>query len=99
MCEKSKNEAEQDVKVILQQPAVMCAGKTDAAATGIPSKGRRHLYHNEAEWRNRGNYLEIVDCVVSRMRMEHLKRRINEVFCEADRSLFSAVLHTKRNTF
>lgn len=35
---------------------------------------------NEAEWKSRGNYLEIVDCVISRMQMEHLKRRVREIF-------------------
>ena len=42
---KVKMRRKQDVKVILQQPTVMCARKTDAAATGIPSKGRRYLDH------------------------------------------------------
>ena len=40
-----KNGEEQDVKVILQQSTVMCAGKTDAAATGIPPERWRYLYH------------------------------------------------------
>lgn len=35
---------------------------------------------NEAEWKSRGNYSEIVDCVISRMQMEHLKRRVQEIF-------------------
>lgn len=35
---------------------------------------------NEAEWKSRGNYSEIVDCVISRMQMEHLKRRVREIF-------------------
>lgn len=30
---------------------------------------------NEAEWKSRGNYLEIVDCVISRMQMEHLIKK------------------------
>ena len=38
---------------------------------------------NEAEWRSRGNYSEIVDCVISRIQMEHLKKRIQEIFQEA----------------
>lgn len=38
---------------------------------------------NEAEWKSRGNYSEIVDCVISRMQMEHLKRRIQEAFQDA----------------
>lgn len=42
---------------------------------------------NEAEWKSRGNYSEIVDCVVSRMQMEHLKRRIEEIFCDTGQEL------------
>ena len=39
------------------------------------------------DWRSRGNYSEIVDCVISRMQMEHLKKRVDEIFCEVDKEL------------
>ena len=39
------------------------------------------------EWKSRGNYSEIVDCVISRMQMEHLKKRIQEVFGNAEKEL------------
>lgn len=46
------------------------------------------LYIMEAvEWRNRGSYSEIVDCVISRMQMEQLKKRIQEVFSQTDKEL------------
>ena len=38
--------------------------------------------HVHVDWRSRGNYSEIVDCVISRMQMEHLKKRVDEIFCE-----------------
>ena len=31
----------------------------------------------DVDWRSRGNYSEIVDCVISRMQMEHLKKRVD----------------------
>lgn len=41
----------------------------------------------DVDWRSRGNYSEIVDCVISRMQMEHLKKRVDEIFCEVDKEL------------
>jgi len=41
----------------------------------------------EMDWKSRGNYSEIVDCVISRMQLEHLKKRVEEIFTEADREL------------
>ena len=38
----------------------------------------------EMDWKSRGNYSEIVDCVISRMQLEHLKKRVEEIFGEAD---------------
>ena len=28
-----------------------------------------------------------MDCVISRMQMEHLKKRVDEIFCEVDKEL------------
>lgn len=47
---------------------------------GYRPRGGGICVMNEAEWRIRGNYSEIVDCVISRMQMEHLKRRVQEIF-------------------
>ena len=30
------------------------------------------------DWKSRGNYSEIVDCVISRMQLEHLKKRVRK---------------------
>lgn len=35
---------------------------------------------NQMEWNNRGSYSEIVDIIISRMQMEHLKKRLDEIF-------------------
>lgn len=49
---------------------------------GYRPRGGGFCVMNEAEWRSRGNYSEIVDCVISRMQMEHLRKRIQEIFRE-----------------
>ena len=52
----------------------------------------------EMNWKSRGNYSEIVDCVISRMQLEHLKKRVEEIFAEADKELiFRSMKH--RNDF
>lgn len=64
---------------------------------GYRPRGGGICIMNEAEWRSRGNYSEIVDCVVSRMQMEHLKRRIDEIFCETKQELiFNGSAHRER---
>ncbi len=39
------------------------------------------------EWKSRGNYSEIVDCVISRMQLEYLKKRIQELFKSDDKEM------------
>ena len=52
----------------------------------------------EMNWKSRGNYSEIVDCVISRMQLEHLKKRVEEIFTEVDKELiFRSMKH--RNDF
>ena len=52
----------------------------------------------EMDWKSRGNYSEIVDCVISRMQLEHLKKRVEEIFAEVDKELiFRSMKH--RNDF
>ena len=45
---------------------------------GYRPRGQGWMFDME-EWKSRGNYSEIVDCVISRMQMEHLKKRIVSV--------------------
>lgn len=53
---------------------------------------------DEVDWRSRGNYSEIVDCVISRMQLEYLKKRVSEIFRETDKELiFHSMKH--RNDF
>ena len=53
---------------------------------GYRPRGQGWMFDME-EWKSRGNYSEIVDCVISRMQMEHLKKRIQEVFGNAEKEL------------
>lgn len=56
---------------------------------GYRPRGGGICIMNEAEWRSRGNYSEIVDCVVSRMQMEHLKEGLMKYSVNRERNLFS----------
>ena len=62
------------------------AGKADAQPPGYRPRGYG-ICVMDVDWRSRGNYSEIVDCVISRMQMEHLKKRVDEIFCEVDKEL------------
>ena len=39
------------------------------------------------DWRNRGNYSEIVDGVICRMQLEDLKKRVDEIFSETEEEI------------
>jgi len=41
----------------------------------------------EVDWKSRGNYFGIVNCVISRRQLEHWKKRVEEVFWEADKEV------------
>lgn len=63
---------------------------------GYRPRGQGIYIVEELEWRSRGNYAEIVDCVISRMQMEHLKRRIAEVFSQVEKEvIFRDMKHRK----
>ena len=48
------------------------------------------------DWRSRGDYSEIVDCVIIRMQLENLKKRIDEIFCETGQEMiFRSIKHRK----
>ncbi len=84
-------------KLFCSSPQLCVLERQMQQPPGYRPRGGGIWIMNEAEWRNRGNYLEIVDCVVSRMQMEHLKRRIEEIFCEAGQKLiFSSPAHKEK---
>ena len=65
---------------------------------GYRSRGYGICIIEEMDWKSRGNYSEIVDCVISRMQLEHLKKRVEEIFTEVDKELiFRRMKH--RNDF
>ena len=64
---------------------------------GYRPRGHGWMFDME-EWKSRGNYSEIVDCVISRMQLEHLKKRVEEIYGEADKEIiFHNMKH--RNDF
>lgn len=65
---------------------------------GYRPRGYSICIIEEMDWKSRGNYSEIVDCVISRMQLEHLKKRVEEIFTEVDKELiFRSMKH--RNDF
>lgn len=63
---------------------------------GYRPRGQGIYIVDETEWKSRGNYSEIVDCVISRMQMEQLKRRIQEIFCDIEKEMiFRNPMHRK----
>ncbi len=54
---------------------------------GYRPRGKGIYIVDEMEWKSRGNYSEIVDCVISRMQLEYLKKRIQEIFREDEKEM------------
>ncbi len=59
---------------------------------GYRTRGYGICIIEEVDWKSRGNYSEIVDCVISRMQLEHLKKRVEEIFSEADSEIIFRLL-------
>ena len=67
---------------------------------GYRPRGYGICIMEEVDWKNWGNYSEIVDCVISRMQLEHLKKRVEEIFEEVDKELiFKGLKHRKKFLF
>ena len=65
---------------------------------GFRPKGYGIRIMEGMDWRNRGNYSEIVDGVICRMQFENLKKRVDEIFCESEAEMiFRSKKH--RNDF
>lgn len=63
---------------------------------GYRQRGHGICMIDAEEWKSRGNYSEIVDCVISRMQMEHLKKRIGEIFENVEKEMiFGSMKHRK----
>lgn len=63
---------------------------------GYRPRGQGICIMNAEEWKSRGNYTELVDCVISSMQMEHLKKRISEIFEKEDKEIiFGSMKHRK----
>lgn len=54
---------------------------------------------SEQEWRSRGSYSEIIDIVISRMQMEYLKRRLEEIFSVTEKELIFLNSSHRRNFY
>lgn len=47
---------------------------------GYRPRGQGICFLEVMDWKNRSDYSEIVDCVISRMQLEYLKKRVGEIF-------------------
>ncbi len=64
---------------------------------GYKPRGQGIYIVGSIDWRSRGNYAEIVDCIISRMQMSQLKKRVEEIFDkEIGEQIFRNRDHRKR---
>lgn len=85
-------------KLFCLSPGLRVLEKQMQEPPGYRPRGYGICIIEEMDWKSRGNYSEIVDCVISRMQLEHLKKRVEEIFAEADKELiFRSMKH--RNDF
>lgn len=65
---------------------------------GYRPRGKGIYIVDELDWRERGNYTKIMDCIISRVQMEQLRSRIQDIFGGTEREkLFRDEMHC--NTF
>lgn len=63
---------------------------------GYRQRGYGICIIKQIDWKSRGNYSEIVDCVISRMQLGHLRKRVEEIFGEIDgEMIFRDMKHRK----
>lgn len=85
-------------KLFCLSPALRILERQMQQPPGYRPRGYGICIIEEMDWKSRGNYSEIVDCVISRMQLEHLKKRVEEIFTEVDKELiFRNMKH--RNDF
>lgn len=83
-------------KLFCLSPGLRILERQMRQLSGYRSRGYGSCIIKEMEWKSRGSYSEIVDCVISRMQLEHLKKRVEEIFSEADSEIiFRSMKHRK----
>lgn len=83
-----------DVGIFCNSPRLQLLERQMRQPPGYRPRGHGWMFDME-EWKSRGNYSEIVDCVISRMQMEHLKKRI-QVFGNAEKELIFMTAGTEK---
>jgi hypothetical protein len=61
-------------KLFCLSPGLRVLEKQMQEPPGYRPRGYGICIIEEMDWKSRGNYSEIVDCVISRMQLEHLKK-------------------------
>lgn len=85
-------------KLFCVSPGLRALERQMQEPPGYRPRGCGIYIMGEVDWKSRGCYSRIVDCVISRMQLEHLKKRIGEVFGEVGSEIiFRSMKH--RNVF
>ena len=85
-------------KLFCLSPALRVLERQMQQPPGYRARGYGIWIMEEVDWKSWGNYSEIVECVISRMQLGHLKKRVEEIFGEVDKELiFRSMKH--RNDF
>lgn len=80
-------------------PSLYVLEKIMQQPPGYRPRGYGICIIDEVDWRSRGNYSEIVDCVISRMQLEYLKKRVDEIFQECDGEIIFHSLEHRKNFY
>lgn len=67
-------------KLFCMSPGLRALEQQMQQPPGYRPRGYGLCIMDYVDWRNRTSYAEIVDCVISRMQMEHLRNRVDEIF-------------------
>ncbi len=63
---------------------------------GYRPRGKGIHIDDERMWKDKGSYMEIIDYVIAKIQMEHLKQRIQEIFISDEKELiFRNTKHRK----
>lgn len=74
-------------KLFCLTPELRALEKQMQKPPGYRPRGHGICAIGEMDWKSRENYFEIVDYIIECMQMEHLKKRIEEIFVETNKEM------------
>ena len=83
-------------KLFCVSPALQVLERQMQQPPGYRPRGYGIHIAENMDWKGLGNYSEIVDCVISRMQLEYLKKRVEEIYGKENReTIFHSPKHRK----